>query len=159
MKIKDIMVRKPVTLLPSETVKEAFEKFAAHNISGCPVINKDDNVIGIFTETDLLATLKTQHREVRMLYPPYIPVGISFVETKKQKEALSALREIGTTRIENVMKTAVITASPDDSIETALQLMVENRVNRLPIVEDKKLIGIVTRGDVIKGIYTKTTSS
>ena len=158
MEVKNIMVKKVITLKPTDTIKDAVEKFAAHKISGCPVIDENHEVVGIFSETDLLDSLKTHSREVRMLYPPYIPIGISFVETKKQKEILTALKETGNTQIREVMKKSVVKVSPEDTIEHALQLMVQNRVNRLPVVKDGKLVGIVTRGDIIKGLYDKATS-
>jgi CBS domain-containing protein len=81
------------------------------------------------------------------------------VETKKQKKVLNTLQEIGNMTVEKVMRTSVITISSDESIEHALQLMVENSVNRLPVVKSNKLMGIITRGDVIKGIYRHATPS
>lgn len=158
MEVRQIMVKKVITLSPTETIKEAVEKFAEHNISGCPVVDENGQVVGIFTETDFLASLKTHQREVRMLYPPYIPIGISFVETKKQKEILSVIKEMSGTKIEKVMKTNVVKVAPEEKIEHALQLMVENKINRLPVVKDNKIVGIVTRGDLIKGIYEESTS-
>jgi CBS domain-containing protein len=159
MKVKDVMVKDVISLKPSDTVKDAFEKFHENNISGCPVVNEKGEVIGIFTETDLLKSLNKYQREFRMIYPPYIPIGISFVETKKQKKVLNTLQEIGNMTVEKVMRTSVITISSDESIEHALQLMVENSVNRLPVVKSNKLMGIITRGDVIKGIYRHATPS
>jgi CBS domain-containing protein len=159
MKIRDIMVKNVVSLKPTDTVKDAFEKFHENNISGCPVVNDKGEVIGMFTETDLLKSLNKYQREFRMIYPPYIPIGISFVETKKQKKVMSTLQEIGNTEIEKVMRSSIITVSADESIEHALQLMVENSINRLPVVKSNKLVGIITRGDVIKGIYKNTIPS
>ncbi len=159
MKIKDIMIKDVVSLKPTDTVKVAFEKFHEHNISGCPVVNDRGEVVGMFTETDLLRSLNKYQREFRMIYPPYIPIGISFVETKKQKKVISTLQEVGNTAIEKVMRTSVITVSPEESIEHALQLMVENSINRLPVVKSSRLVGIITRGDVIKGIYRDTAPS
>ncbi len=159
MKVEEIMVSNPVVLTPSDTVRDALEKFTAHKISGCPVVDENNSVVGMFSEVDLLASLKTQYRELKMLYPPDVPIGISFEETTRQRKVLSALQEVGNTRIERLMKTSVITISSDDPIEDALQLMVNNRINRLPVVQDNKLVGIITRGDIIKGIYMRTTSS
>lgn len=159
MKVRDIMVKNVISLKPADTVKDAFEKFHEHNISGCPVVNDKGEVLGMFTETDLLKSLNKYQREFRMIYPPYIPIGISFVETKKQKKVISTLQEVGNTEIEKVMKTSIITVSAEESIEHALQLMVENSINRLPVVKSNKLVGIITRGDVIKGIYRNISPS
>jgi CBS domain-containing protein len=67
MKVKDVMVKDVISLKPSDTVKDAFEKFHENNISGCPVVNEKGEVIGIFTETDLLKSLNKYQREFRMI--------------------------------------------------------------------------------------------
>jgi len=159
MKVKDVMVKEVITLRPKETVREATSKFAAHNISGCPVVNEKNEVVGVFSEEDILEALKTQYKELKMLMPPQIMFGISFVEVIKEKEALQAFAEIGDTSIESIMKKDVMTASPEDTLEKVIQLMVKNKVNRIPIVENQKLTGIVTRGDILKGFFREMGKS
>jgi CBS domain-containing protein len=68
-------------------------------------------------------------------------------------ERLSAgAEEVGMTQVSEVMTKKVFSVSPEDTIEVAASIMVRHRINRLPVLEDEKLVGIVTRGDIIAGL-------
>ncbi|MCR3884797.1 MAG: CBS domain-containing protein, partial [Methanothrix sp.] len=60
--------------------------------------------------------------------------------------------EAGTTRVSEVMTKKVFTVGPEDSIQRAASMMVRHRINRLPVLEGERLVGIVTRGDIIAGL-------
>lgn len=60
--------------------------------------------------------------------------------------------EIGKIRVTDVMTKKVVTVGPEDTIERAASMMVRHRINRLPVLEGEKLVGIVTRGDIIAGL-------
>ncbi|MFQ5909339.1 MAG: CBS domain-containing protein [Thermoplasmata archaeon] len=152
MKVKEMMVADTVVLRPEETVADAVEKFAKHRISGCPVVDNQGRVIGIMTETDILNSLKTHYKELKMRVPPETIIGISFVEIIKKREAVEAFEEITNARVRDAMTRNVITAGPEDELEEVIQRMVESDVNRIPIVDESLLVGIVTRGDVIRAV-------
>jgi CBS domain-containing protein len=152
MKVRDVMTTDIVVLSPDETIAEAVEKFAKHRISGCPVVDDRGYVVGIMTETDILESLKTHYRELKMKVPPETIIGISFVEIAKKKEAMEAFEEISTRLVKEVMTRRVTTARPDDDLEDVIQMMVRNDVNRVPITDKNVLVGIVTRGDIIRAV-------
>ncbi|MFQ6107727.1 MAG: CBS domain-containing protein [Thermoplasmata archaeon] len=152
MKVRDVMVTDPVVLFPDETIKDAVEKFAEHRISGCPVIDDEGHILGIMTETDILESLKTHYRELKMKVPPETIIGISFVEIAKKKEVAEAFEEIASTPVKDAMTRNVITAQSEDDFEDVIHKMVKHDVNRVPIVERGVLVGIVTRGDVIRAV-------
>lgn len=152
MKVKEVMTKKIVSLSPDETVADAVEKFAKHRISGCPVIDDRGQVIGIMTETNILESLKTHYRELKMKVPPETIIGISFVEIAKKKEVMKAFEEISSTPVSKVMTRGVSTAGPEDELEDVIQIMVRNDVNRIPITEKNVLVGMVTRGDIIRAV-------
>ena len=154
MKVKDVMITDTVVLSPEETIVDAVEKFAKHRISGCPVIDDEGHVIGIMTETNILESLKTHYRELKMKVPPETIIGISFVEIAKKREAVEAFERIASTPVKDAMTRKVITAAPDDELEDVIQKMVMNDVNRIPIVDKGVLVGIVTRGDIIRAVQT-----
>ncbi|MCK4444235.1 MAG: CBS domain-containing protein [Thermoplasmata archaeon] len=153
MLAKDIMVKEVVTLHPEDTVAEATSKFAEHNVSGCPVCLEDNTIVGMLSEADVLGHLKTQYKSLKMKYPPEVMFGISFVEEVKDKEIAKAFEEIGNVKVKDLMRRNVTVATVNDPIERIVRLMVRNRINRIPVVEDGKIVGIVTRGDVIGGFY------
>jgi CBS domain-containing protein len=140
MLAKDIMVREVVTLHPEDTLVDAAMKFAKHKVSGCPVVDEDMVVVGMLSEADILGHLKTQYKKLKMRFPPEVMFGISFEEEVKEKEIVQAFDEIGNVKVKDLMRTNVTMAMAKDTIES-------------PVSEDGKLVGIVTRGDVIGGLY------
>ena len=153
MLARDIMVKDVVTLHPEDTIAEATRKFAENNVSGCPVCDDNDVIVGMLSETDILGHLKTQYKSLKMKYPPEIMFGISFVEEVEEKEIAKAFQEIGNVKVKELMIREVVFVTPNDPVERIVRLMVKNKVNRIPVVENGVLVGIVTRGDVIGGIY------
>lgn len=124
-KVKEIMTSDVITTSSDMDVVYAFEKLMKHKISSLPVV-EGDNLIGIITATD---------------------VGHNLILDKY---------ELGTT-VEEIMIKSVSTVSPEDSIETAIKVMKEGAssgiLNQLPVVENGKLVGIISDGDIIQEIF------
>ncbi len=152
MKVEEVMTRKPSTLLPNQTLREAAVNFADWNVSGAPVVGRDGEILGVLSEVDILEALKTHYKALKMLMPPEITFGISFVEVVKERDAVKAFQELRNVTVRDVMKKP-ITVAPSDKVEGAIKLMVEHKISRVPVVEEGKLVGIVTRGDIIKGFF------
>ncbi|WP_288266919.1 CBS domain-containing protein [uncultured Methanobrevibacter sp.] len=124
-KVKDIMTTDVITITPDVDVVCAFEKLMKHKISSLPVV-EGDKVIGIITATD---------------------VGHNLILDKY---------ELGTS-VEEIMISSVVTISPEDSLEKAIEVMKKSVsssgiLNQLPVVEDSKLVGIISDGDIIQEI-------
>ena len=124
-KVKEIMTSDVITTTSDIDVVYAFEKLMKHKISSLPVV-EDDKLVGIITATD---------------------VGHNLILDKY---------ELGTS-VEEIMIKSVSTISPEDSIETAIKAMKEGAssgiLNQLPVVEDGKLVGIISDGDIIQEIF------
>ena len=125
-KVKEIMTTDVVTTAPDVDVVYAFEKLMKHRISSLPVVD-GDKLVGIITATD---------------------VGHNLILDKY---------ELGTS-VEEIMIKPVVTVSPDDSLETVIKVMKEGVsssgiLNQLPVVENSKVIGIISDGDVIQEIF------
>ena len=88
-----------------------------------------------------------------MLMPPEIAFGISFVEIVRDREALSAFAELGDRPIADIMSRDVFAVAPSDDVEKVIQTMVKRRVHRVPVLEGGKLVGIVTRADILRGFF------
>ncbi len=140
---RDIMTRDVVTIPPETSVEEAAEIMSEHEISGLPVV-ENDKLLGIVTEKDLIMKKK------RLNSPGYINIldGIIYLESpRKFREEFKKFIAVD---VQDLMTKRVITVDPDTSIDEIATLMVEKDINRIPVIEDDKLIGIVTRADVIK---------
>ena len=125
-KVKEIMTTDVITTTSDIDVVYAFEKLMEHKISALPVVD-GDKLIGIITATD---------------------VGHNLILDKY---------ELGT-RVEEIMIKPVVTVSPEDSIESAIKIMKDGVsssgiLNQLPVVEDEKLVGIISDGDIIQEIF------
>ena len=153
MKVRDVMAPNPFTLPPTASVAAAAIALAESKIGGCPVVDASGRVVGVLDEANILDALKTQHKELKVLMPAEISFGISFVEIVRTKEAVSAFSDVGDWPIERVMTKEVVSVSPDDGIEAAIQLMVKHRIHRVPVIEGGKLVGIVTRTDILRGFF------
>ena len=153
MRVRDVMSMDPVTLRPTASLREAALTLAEESVGGCPVVDDRGNVVGMLSEVDILEALKTQNKELRMLMPPEIMFGISFVEVIKERDALAAFKELEGKRVVDAMTKEVHAVGPGDPVERAIRIMVERRIHRVPVIEGDRLVGILTRGDVLRGFF------
>lgn len=149
--VKDVMTKQVFTVSPDTLVKEASAILAERNISGLPVV-EGSSIVGIFSEADVLKSIKTEKKDLRLIYPSISPLGIAFQEEVTQREILEAYEEIGHSPVKEVMSHIVETVGPDITINEAIVKMVQRGINRLPVIDKNQIVGIVTRGDVIRGL-------
>jgi len=116
-------------------------------------------VVGIFSESDILRSIKMTRKDLRMVYPSVSPLGVAFQEEVTQREILEAYSEVGRTPVKEVMTKQVVTVDPEMSVNDAILRMMDNRINRLPVLDKGVLVGIVTRGDIIKGLAKDRTTT
>ncbi|MEW6069376.1 MAG: CBS domain-containing protein [Candidatus Thermoplasmatota archaeon] len=157
MLIKDVMTKDVITLASEENIREASEKLASKNISGAPVIDKNNKVIGILSEADILRVLKIRYTAPNIVFlpTPFDLIEIPFRQAITFAEAKLGLEDISKKKVSEVMTRNPIVISGEETIERAAEIMVERKVNRLPVVENDKLIGIITRGDIIRALASK----
>ena len=129
MLIRDILRKKGnhvVTIESHRSVHQAIRSLVANNIGALLVISADDQLVGIFTERDIL-------REVA--------------------ERSGQLRE---TSVGDVMTRNVIIGVPEDTIEYVMGVMTRNRIRHLPVLEGEELAGIISIGDVVNAQLRET---
>ena len=151
LKVKDIMTRQVLTVSPETTVKEAAVLLAEKAISGVPVL-KGDKIVGIFSESDVLRSIKMTRKDLRLVYPSVSPLGVAFQEEVTQREILEAYSEAGKMPVGEVMTKDVVTVDPEMTVKDAVLKMMDRSINRLPVLDKGLLVGIVTRGDIIRGL-------
>jgi len=145
------MTHPVVTIGPDTLVKDAAAIMAERNVSGLPVV-EGGKVVGVFSEADVLKSIRTTKKDMRLIYPSISSLGIAFQEKVTQREIIDAYKEIGDRPVREVMSKDVVVVSPDLLLGEAIVKMVQGGINRLPVVEKNVLVGIVTRGDVIRGL-------
>ncbi len=151
LRVKDIMSKPVITVKPDTPVKDASAMLAQNNISGLPVV-EGGLIVGIFSEADVLRSIKTQKKDLRLIYPSISSLGIAFQEEVTQREIIEAYEEIGHMHVRDVMSKHVEIVQSDITVSEAVMRMVQRGINRLPVVDNNEIVGIVTRADVIRGL-------
>lgn len=145
-----IMTTKVVTATPETSVAEIAGLLLEHKISAVPVIDGEQGVVGIVSEGDLLGRP-----------PAGSPRGWWL---RLFRENTACLEEIATARhlkARDVMTSPVVTVGEETPIDILATLMRRRRVKRLPIVHDNRLVGIVSRTDVLDALarYSEEAAS
>jgi CBS domain-containing protein len=143
MRASDIMVSNVVTVRPDQTVQEVAEILLNRHISGVPVLNAAGELVGIVSEGDLMrhADAGTQHRRSWWLRLLMGREGLAYDYIKEHAR-----------KVEDVMTRDVITASPDTTVSEIAELLERNRIKRVPIVKDRKVVGIVSRANLLHAL-------
>jgi len=160
MKVKDVMTKEVVTISPEDTLLEASLKMSQKRISGAPVVNEDNLLLGMLSEADILGSIKTTVKTMQLIYPSLSSLGVSFKENVSEKEAIEAYRDVEKMKVSEIMTKDVYTIDPDEELRNAIKKMVNNRINRLPVIDaNEKLVGIITRGDILRGIAEESKNN
>ena len=127
MKVVDVMTKDPLTLTPTDAIGQADELMNTNKIRQLPVV-KGKELVGIVTDRDVRSFLSG-----------------SLLESPEARE--SAL----TSEVREIMTTEPITVSPDDDLQEAIELMIDERIGGIPVVDEAEgLVGIVTYVDVLR---------
>jgi CBS domain-containing protein len=145
LKAKDIMTKDIITVKPATTIEDLAHILIKHQISGTPVVDEDGNLIGIVTENDLISKNKKLHiPTILRLFDAFIPLGTSRLEEEIKRMAAFTVGEICTRN--------VVTCDEDMSIEDVATMMTEKKIHLLPVLKERRLVGIIGKKDLIKGI-------
>lgn len=155
MLVKDAMTKKPVTCSPDTPLREATALLREHHIGGLPVLEGKE-LVGMITESDLIALLKSERVSDDLWLPsPMEIIEIPIRELINWEKTKHALRNIGDMPVKKVMTHRVITATEDMDVEAAAALMIREGVARVPVMREKKLVGIITREDIIHAVGSR----
>lgn len=151
MNVKDVMNSDVVSCKPDDEISSAAQLLKENNISGLPVVD-EGNVVGIVTEADILKLLEVPEHGGLWLPSPFEVIEIPIRELINWEDTKRMLNNVGSKPIKDIMESNVHTISTDNSIEDASSMMIKHKVNRLPVLDSGELVGIITRGDIIRGL-------
>ena len=148
--VGEIMDPNPVAVTPDADVESVIRALRESELPGLPVVNEGGRCIGIITEADLV--LPDDEGDLHL--PPYVNIfgGTVFLEPLQRFE--ERLRKAFASKARDLMTEDPDTVAPDTSVEEAARLIHESGHNRLPVVEHGRLVGVVTRIDILGALVS-----
>jgi CBS domain-containing protein len=137
MKVCDLMTSEVTTVTPTMSLRDAAALLVAKGISGVPVLNTADEVVGVLSEADIVVKSGGDVARSRLL--GWLLDSNLDLDDKIRAESVG-----------DAMTAPPVTISPKRPVHEAARLMVAESVNRLPVVDKHKLVGIVTRADIVR---------
>jgi CBS domain-containing protein len=144
MQARDVMVRAVIKVHPDSSVADAIELLQRHDISALPVIDGAGNLVGILSEADLIHRVEIGTEKQRSWWLEAVTGG----STLAQDFAKSHGKKVH----EVMMSGAIISAPEDAPLSDIATLLERNRIKRIPITRDGKLVGIVSRSNLIQAL-------
>ena len=148
MLVKEIMAKNVVTVTPEMTIRELNQILKTHRISGVPVVNSANDVVGVVTLSDILkiiAQFYNWHETDRAYY---------WTEEEKsgkvKKIDASYLEDIYKKSVSEIMNALVITLKEDDPAQEAMKLMFTYNIHTIPVLKDNKLVGVIGKHDLLE---------
>ena len=146
MKVKQFMTRSPHCLAPTDTVRDALSVMVKHKIAGCPVNGNDKRIKGVVSQSDIIQSLDL-HRTVVDAKSPLFSLIVHMLNNNDIKPLINNL---ATKRIKEIMQTSVQTIDENEDVYRAVTLMNKNKVNRLIVVRNGLLAGVISKKDIIQ---------
>jgi len=142
MLVKDFMIKDVFVMEKNESLKALLELMVEKKIGGVPVVDKDNKLVGVISDGDVLRALK-----------PTTYVGYYYFF---KEELDDNLLEEANLPIKKLMRKRVVTIDENADMEEALKLLASHHFKKIPVInENKEVVGIISRGDMIKKLREK----
>ncbi len=156
LKVRDLMTTEVLTLRPEDTVKKAAKKLALENVSGAPIGDNENHLLGFVSENDILTVIMRYQDRLDKENNGGSLLEYSMDNLTETDDRLSqASEEISNIEMSTIMVRSVMTTTPDAPIIEVLRTMLKMGINRIPVLEKGILVGIISRGDIIFSLYKK----
>ena len=156
LKVRDLMTTEVLTFRPEDTIKKAAIKLALDNMSGAPVVDNKNHLLGFLSEIDILNLIMRSQSKLDKWDGVDSLLDYSMDSTLSTDDNLNQIsEEISNTEVSSIMVRSVMTTTPDAPIIEVLRTMLRLSINRIPVLEKGVLVGIISRGDIIFALYKK----
>lgn len=145
-KAREIMTKKLITVKAETSIAELAKILLEHKINGVPVVDEENNLIGIVTQADLVAQSKMLHIPSMFTFLD----SIIFLENPKKLE--NEIKKITGTTAGEICTRDVVTVEEDTTVEKIATIMTEKKINSIPVMRGPEIVGIIGRGDVIRSL-------
>jgi CBS domain-containing protein len=144
------MTREVVTISPEATVRELAELLAKAKVSGVPVVDDAGRLVGIVTEGDIIL------QDAELHFPHYVQVFESIIYLESVRRFEERFRKAFGARVGDIMSQEVMTVASGTPVSEVATMMADRNVNRVPVVDGDRLVGMITRGDIVRSIAEGT---
>jgi CBS domain-containing protein len=147
---KDIMTSDVIVAKKDSRIQDIAKILLENRIGGVPVVDEDNKVIGIISETDIIK------KESNIDTPTIITLLQGVIYFPDLKKVEKEILEVASYKVEDLMSTNVTKVNEEDGFEDVANLMIKKSINRVPVVDlNNKLKGIICRYDIIKSMYSE----
>jgi CBS domain-containing protein len=149
MLAKTIMTKDVIAVRPEEKVEKVVSILVDNKISGVPVVDEHRHVVGIITEKDLM--IKASELKV----PFYVTLFDSIIFLENPMRFNNTIKKYTAALVKEAMTSKVISVEEDTPVSEIVDIMQKRKINRVPVLRHGKLIGIITRNDILKSMVEK----
>lgn len=143
------MSRPVITVRPEASLEVAASLMSTHGVSGLPVVDRRPRLVGVLSQKDVVRVL---HEKAGLSLPGGVFDLILDATKARRSDLPHECRTIlETTRVRSAMSARPIIVDANASLDDAIRLLMEHKINRLPVMEHGTLVGIVSRHDLLSG--------
>ena len=153
MKVADVMSSPARTVDQDTPVEQVARIMAEHHLSGLPVLDNSGRLIGMIGEEDLIV------RNANLHLPTFLTVLDGLIPVRGQHEYDDEVRHMLATRAAEVMAEQLYTIDAEADVADAATIMIDKHVQALPVVHDRILTGIISRGDIVRLMASQDTAA
>lgn len=151
--VEEVMTPHPIVLQSDMPIKEAVRIMLDKDISGAPVVDAKGKLVGILSESDVIWKGAGAPQDHFIIPPVFIGFADAFVFLRDNKLFEEEVHKILAKTVGEAMTADPASVAPSTPMSDAAALMLAKKVNRLPVVENGKVVGVLTRHDVLRGMY------
>ena len=151
--VRDYMKKKVVTFKPNDSIFTVAKMLSKHGISGAPVV-RSRKVVGVISKSDIIRymRLKMPEENASMLHEIHALSILMITMIKDHLEFKRELLKMSKIKVSELMSKDVVSISPQENIIEAATMMERHTVERLPVIDRGRLVGIIARSDLIRAL-------
>lgn len=143
-KVSEVMVNQVISVNKNESIKTVLRAFVEHRISGVPIINSKNEPVGFISDGDIMKNIG--HRDPKIFF-----FDVMHSATWVDKETFEEkIRNIMDLNVMEIATTRVITVDSDQDIDQVAKILGNKKIKKVPVIVNNKLIGIISRGDIVR---------
>lgn len=153
MKVSQFMIKDVIYASPNQTIKEVMQLLVEKRIGGVPIVNENNQLVGIVTDGDIIRSIKPIDRQlVDLLFYITVLQGHNLETRIKDTIDLSILTI--------AKKRGIVTVGIDDDLEKVVSIFSTHHFKKIPVIDDEnRVVGILSRGDVLRTVQKEILKS